>query len=68
MPSTPRGRPTRDAAPPTDEQLVAWFEAGELLDHIVRYFDLADYTQFRAIGRRAGAMAGNQKLDLLSLI
>lgn len=68
MPSTPRGRRTRDAAPPTDEQLVAWFEAGELLDRIVRYFDLADYSQFRDVGRRAGAMAGNQKLDLLSLI
>lgn len=68
MPSTPRGRRTRDAAPPTDEQLVAWFEAGELLDRIVRYFDLADYSQFRDVGRRAGAMAGNHKLDLLSLI
>jgi hypothetical protein len=68
MSSTPRGRPPRDAAPPTDEQLVAWFEAGELLDRIARYFDLADYDQFRAAGRRAGALAGNQKLDLLSLI
>ena len=62
MPSTPRGRRSRDAAPPTDEQLIAWFETGELLDRITRYFDLADYNQFRAVGRQAGALAGNSRL------
>lgn len=68
MPSASRGGRSRDATPPTDEQLIAWFEAGELLDRITRYFDLADYTHFRDAGRQAGALAGNQKLDLLSLI
>ena len=68
MPTMPHGRPSHDAAPPTDEQLIAWFKAGELLDRITRYFDLADYDQFLAVGHQAGALAGNQKLDLLSLI
>lgn len=68
MPTTPHGRSPHDAALPTDEQLIAWFEAGELLDQITRHFDLADYDHFRAVGHQAGALAGNQNLDLLSLI
>jgi hypothetical protein len=53
-------------AAPTDGQRVAWFKAGELLERIVRNFDLAASNPFRDVARRAAAIAGNQKLDLLS--
>jgi hypothetical protein len=68
MSSTPRGRRPRDAAPPSDEQLIAWFEAGELLDRITRYFDLANPDHFRAAARQAGALAAAGEMDLLSFI
>lgn len=68
MSSTPRGRRPRDAAPPTDEQLIAWFQAGELLDRITRYFDLANPDDFRAAARQAGALAASGEMDLLSFI
>lgn len=68
MPSTPRGRRSRDAAPPTDGQLIAWFEAGELLERIPRYLDLADPDHFRAAAQQAGRLAATGKMDLLSFI
>jgi len=68
MPPTPRGRPPRDTAPPTDEQLIAWFDSGELLDRIGRHFDLADSELFRAAARQAGALTTAGRIDLLSLI
>lgn len=68
MPSTPRGRRSRDAAPPTNDELIAWYEAGELVDRAGRYFDLADPDRFRDAARRAGALGAAGSIDLLSLV
>lgn len=68
MPPTSRGRRSRDAAPPTEDDLIAWYEAGELVERAGRYFDLADPDQFRNAGRLAGELGAAGKIDLLSLV
>ena len=54
--------------PPTDEQLLACFQAGELLDEVDTYFGLTELEQMREVHRRCGVLAAAGKMDLLSLV
>lgn len=68
MTSPPRRRRSSDAAPPTDAQLISWFQTGELLDQIAGHFGVRGLEAFRDAARRTAALATAGGIDLLSLI
>lgn len=64
---TQQSRPPAIASP-TDAQLTAWFQKGELLGQIANSFGLRDFAEFQAIACRCAALSTAGHIDLLALI
>jgi hypothetical protein len=53
---------------PTNDQLVAWFHSGELLDQIANGFGLTGFENIREIAHRSAELAVAGQIDLLAII